>query len=217
MAIILVLPGCTASSVYEVDLSQVEGFEWDGRLRIVRSGDEQRITLRSADGRLAVIDPRAQPGPTAELELDGATAETLAVTGGPLWQHDALQATYVIYDPASLRGLAAAVADHDQGDRVLVVAPLSGAALERPPAGPDADLDLGKLTFAQLWAMTIHDADDVQATFFFRRTNTRVELRGECDRYGPAALTAIDAQGNVLATFSRTPLKVQTVRPGQTE
>lgn len=86
---ILATVACVSRSAYEIDFSQIDGFEWDGRVCIFKSTTHQwgplftstrvsstdRVELTSRDGRVLIVDTEGYGDtPIASFALHGGRA-----------------------------------------------------------------------------------------------------------------------------------------------
>ncbi|HKQ49161.1 MAG TPA: hypothetical protein VJZ71_13905 [Phycisphaerae bacterium] len=77
LAILAVMGGCTTWHRYEVDLSRLKDFDWDGKI-IVKNRDHgffagwktEEVAVQSRDGRIVELDTRHRGRPDVTLVGD---------------------------------------------------------------------------------------------------------------------------------------------------
>jgi hypothetical protein len=220
LGIVTVSLGC-AQRTYEIDFSQVEGFEWNGKLRLTKSEHGtlgplltiqkywtvDHIELVSRDGRVASIErdgyrdiPVATVGPNAPpggIQLLGTTT---------FWQGSN---TVVIFDPDMMSGFPDRATTQPAPGLTLGKSTVRLVPDElRPYAEHAADLKP-----VDWWAIASNEATEVSIECRIPDEGLIITMRGDPHKYGPAVLEVRTEDGRLLKRIERQQVPVKEIEP----
>ena len=91
-ALVASMAGCSEAIIYEIDFSQADDFQWDGKLKVTKVArhrpgpflisekewEVESVELIGKDGRIAMVDPDGYSGvPTAAIGIASPAPEQL--------------------------------------------------------------------------------------------------------------------------------------------
>ena len=215
--ILVVTCGC-AQRTYEIDLSHVNGFEWNGKLRITETQQlhigpflsfnpywaVSRVEVPARDGRSAVIATLGDEPPTAHVGLNRPMPlELVGVTD--FWN---LDSPILLADPAKVAESLASAATQPAATQP---ADTAGCRFWQPPEKlrPYSE-HIAELGLLDWWAVALAQSDEVSLDFAGPE-GLHIVMRGNPHRHGPAVLEVRSGDGQVLARFERQQLAVKPV------
>jgi hypothetical protein len=212
---LMALCGC-GRHTYEIDLSQVPDFQWNGKLKVTKSEQMyigplltldtywtvDRIELEARDSRPAVIDtgsgdktPVAHVGPTGVVP-------SCFVGDDRLWDGNRV---VLIADPDTIAGALRRTATQPATTQPASLGRFWTPPRELQPYAAHAD----QIGFADWWALALQQASSVSVDFALPDEGLHIVMQGNSHEYGPAIVEVRDNEGRVLRSFARQQLPVQ--------
>lgn len=223
---VLIVTGCVSHRTYEIDLSQAEGFEWDGRIRVTEAQQPclgpcltvetrryvDRIELMARDGHAAAIS-MSQSGspPTAIIGPDPPQQLEVFGTSG-IWHGSNVVLVAEPEDIAELRRISAsqpAATSQPAEEPIPLMKKLQSPEHEMRPYLEHAD----ELTLADWWAIALGESADVTLEFDVPAENLKIQMRGNPRQYGPAQLQVRTSDGRLIRQFERQQIPVDELEP----
>lgn len=205
MCVAVLGAGC-AQRTYVIDFSEVQGFEWGGRLQVVKSQSflsnqwrVERVLLPSRDGRVASVEMNAYlEAPLASIDLSGmGGVQVLGVRG--VWGGERM---VLIMEPEAAKRLA-------EAERAAPHRPAPASQPAEPPFRPiPTQLQpyrehVDELNLADWWAIATQSASDVRLEYRLPDEKLRIVMQGDPRAYGPATLEVQTEDGQVLRRFEQ--------------
>lgn len=218
--IVAVSAGC-AQRTYEIDFSQVEGFEWDGKLRITKSehGTLGPLLTIQKYWKVDHIELVSRDGRTASIESDGyrnmpvATVGPNAPPGGvqllgtsTFWRGSSV---VLIADADTLSDALGGAATQPVQRRKPRERSMRGVPTELRPYAEHAD-DLKPVDW---WAIALQEATEVSIECRIPDEGLVISMTGDPNKYGPAVLEVRTEDGRLLKRIERQQVPVKEITP----
>lgn len=209
---LLIASGCVERT-YEIDFSGVQGFEWDGRMRIVKGSTFQFgpfLTPRN-DWRVKEIELAGREGQNAHVDASGYDDFPIAMVApappmsASILGVSLLRPAIARAGPQAVSGTAESRPAETVGELPAEIPP---APVEKRPYAEHID----ELTLADWWAIALRSAELVSVRFELPDEGLQIVLQGRPDRHGPAVVEIRDGEGKVLKRFERRQVEVQPIK-----
>jgi hypothetical protein len=221
LCLLALAAGCSRQRLYQIDVSQAEGFRWDGRLEVTEQLNfrvrpffiaepewrVRRIEMTSADGQTLALDMAADEkgGPIVTLRPEDGLAIPMA--GTQLFQEPEPPFDIVV-DPVIMEAVVAERKDHPEKSDAHAF-PFDTrrrcVPVDKQPFAEHAD-ELGLLDW---WAIALGRAEQATIEFVVPQENLRIVMKGHPNRYSPATLEVRAEDGTVIRRFEQQQVPIE--------
>jgi len=223
-SVVIFAVGCARQVTYEIDFAQVEGFDWDGKLRVTKAStyrlgpfltmeehrDVRQIQFTSSDGRVASIDPDGYADvPIAVVGVDARLGTHILGTSSIFHSGSPV----VVVDLGAFQELSDSTVETDsdaaQESEAVSVQWRSVPSTLKPYAE-----NVDELTLVDWWAIAMQEAEHVAVDYLVPHEGLRITVQGDPRKYGPAILEVRTPDGRLLKRFEEEQVPVHKLKPG---